>query len=625
MAEARPKWSVRGLARWEIALALLILAEVALRFMTFAYGFIVDDSAWYATMAESLLRNGEFVVPWAESTVYTQHFPPAYPAFMALVFALLGPSMTAFEVTGVLGTLFLAGAALFTTWDLYGRRPALAVTAVVLAIPELVLLDRRGLSESFVAAWFALTIWAIVRSLERPKFIVLGGLFAAMGYLSKASMGPFFILAGFAGLAWRFYYVRWRVFTDRWYLAGAAVFASAVLLWAGRNVARHGWPNWETQRHASDAMRYLFSESPWPLLVGESLLAATIVLGLIALPFWPGLKAAARRVREESTSALWLAVLTPTLVAVFFVAAFAAIEHYPSILRNNVVIRYVVTPIVPLLWLGMRAMDLADPLPTGARVDDARVPRREAVFLWSGVALVAVALATQPTYQAVSFVRAYVPVALVLAGLVVMMVARAYAWRASSRKRADGSLAWRAEPVEPTLRPIGVALGLFVVGFVAARWLYADVFFFFVAAAVGALAPRDRDRALAVALVLFGACLFGASAELPVQPVVDDIVAAAPADATVSVLRGKEIYLWPFLPEDVPVVPESRGPTFIVRYGPEADPPVPDGYHLLREYPVVRHYAPGSFVEYEVEKLMGVDPQLDPIVGVRLYERNPTS
>ncbi len=60
-----------------------------------------------------------------------------------------------------------------------------------------------GFAEALVAMLFVLTVWAILKSLKRTRYIVWAGLFAGLGFLAKASLGYFFF-AGLAGLLWRF-------------------------------------------------------------------------------------------------------------------------------------------------------------------------------------------------------------------------------------------------------------------------------------------------------------------------------------------------------------------------------------------------------------------------------------
>src|SRR6267143_1686047 len=67
--------------------------------------------------------------------------------------------------------------------------------------------------------------------------MMLAGIFAGITYLTKGVMGWFFIVGGLAGLAWRFYYMRWKVFSDRYYLVAIGIFGAFVGFWSARNLA----------------------------------------------------------------------------------------------------------------------------------------------------------------------------------------------------------------------------------------------------------------------------------------------------------------------------------------------------------------------------------------------------
>src|SRR5581483_9000275 len=247
-----------------------------------------------------------------------QHFPPLFPAFVALFFLPSGPSLAALKAANLAAALLFVLVAFLATRDLYGRAKGLAVAAIAACCPILVGFDALGLGETLVATVFALTIWAIVKSLDAPRFILFAGLFAGLGYLAKASMGPFVLLAAGAGLAWRVSYVGWGVLRDKLYLAAGGLFALVVAPWIARNVLRHGNP--DTQPYATDALRSLFANEPWPLLLASSLAACALVIALLALPFLPGVRASWRKLRDPRVSALWMAVATPTLVAVLLIA-----------------------------------------------------------------------------------------------------------------------------------------------------------------------------------------------------------------------------------------------------------------------------------------------------------------
>src|SRR5207249_2886917 len=102
---------------------------------------------------------------------------------------------------------------------------------------------------------FTLTLLGILKSLQSEPYILVAGLGAGLAYLTRSSIGPFFVVAGLAGLAWRFHYQKWRALANGWYLGAIALFAAPVLWWANRNVTTFGgYPAWEAPWGASGGL-----------------------------------------------------------------------------------------------------------------------------------------------------------------------------------------------------------------------------------------------------------------------------------------------------------------------------------------------------------------------------------
>lgn len=600
-----------GLEAFEQAALALALGGLAMRLPSFWNGLLVDDAAWYATMAESLLRHGEFLVP-GQDGAYTHHFPPAYPALLALAFLVAGPSLAAIALTNLVVAFGFVSVAFLTTRDLYGRRRAFAVAAVAACFPLLIEFDAMGLSETLVATFFALTIWGILRSLDKPRFIVVAGAAAGLGYLTKSSMGPFFLLAGGAGFAWRFAYARWAVFRDRDYALAVLVFLAFVAPWTWRNLARHG--SWETQPYATHALRLLFSDGAWWSLVPLAFAVGVGTLAVFALPFLAHVRASLRLAREERTSALWMAVVTPTLVAAFFVAAFSFTEGIDFV-QNTLVSRYVVAPLVPLLWLGMRGLDLAPRLPEGARDASGRAPtlaRRHARLAAAGVLAIALGVALDPTYQIASTGRALVVLGATVVGVALLFAARASWWAAVARDAA-GERSWRIAPAAADGRGALVGLGVLAVGWAAAFAFSAAYLPFFLAAGAAALVPDTRGKVLAVAIVLLSASLSGAYARYPSEDLARDAAALVGADGTVAFLGDRPAFVWPFLPDEVRLVDAAESPDAIIELparSSEASPP--PGYTVASRHDIDIIYAPGSRLSLLIEQTLDPDAPMPP-------------
>lgn len=601
------------LSRFEKMALALAVGGVLLRLISFSTRFIVDDTAWYAVMGRTLDLHGEFTIPWSPGTVYTQHFPPLYPAVLALFFLPFGPSMAAIAAANLFGAALLTVVAFATTADLFGRRRGFAVAAVAATFPILVGYDALGLSETFVTALFALTIWAILKSLDKPKFIVLAGLFAGLSYLSKASMGPFVLLAGAGGFAWRFYYVKWRVFQDKHYLAAAALFGLIAAPWLARNWIR--FHSLDSQPHATQAIRELFTLHAWWGFLLQALVVTLLALLAFVLPFTSGVRASWASIREEKTSGLWMAVVTPALIAIFFVAAFGASEGI-EILTSNLVDRYVITCLIPLLWLGMRTLNFDEP---ADKVENSEVPRRERILRYSGLTVLALALALRPTTSVLTTARILVLFGSCLAAYILLFVARGYHWSSSSRAKGSAT-SWRAQVIGPQIGAPMLAFPLILLAFVLDS---RQIILFAVGAALLMATPRGRVVALCVAFLAAG--LSGSGLPLPAEETARDVNALAKFGDTVAAMDGGEKFVAPFVRADIPMVSQDKNATFLIEL-PTRERVAPEGYHLVKVYDAVHKYGPGTVASRTVERWITGDiltPYFAPMAY--LYEKNTTA
>lgn len=373
-------WGVVGLG-----IVLRVVAAV-----TTVVGY---DGAMYLAMGRAFADHGEFWLPfgdpWAspEAPAFSHHYSPLWPMLLGSSFAAFGGSVLVAKVLSLLTGVGLLAVAYVATRDLYGRSTALAVTACLSVYPEFILDVGRLYSENLTMMLFVATIWAILRSLKDPRFMIAAGLFAGLAFLSRGALGYFFVLAGVAGLGWRLRYVGLRVFRDKSYLAGIGVFAVSVGLWSSRNLLRFGFPNWETSVYVSREVSSAFGE-PGAYL-GQVLLMGlflTLLLLAVALAFLPEFLRSLRAIRREEESGLWLAVVLIPFLAAFIVAALALVENTgwaPLFWRDR--IRYVVYALFPLLLIPLRGILILPWKMRGAVVDSVlwRFSRRR--FLAAGV------------------------------------------------------------------------------------------------------------------------------------------------------------------------------------------------------------------------------------------------
>jgi 4-amino-4-deoxy-L-arabinose transferase-like glycosyltransferase len=345
----------------------LVAAGVAMRL---AAPFFMDlrmDGDTYAAMGHALAQGHGFLLPWGDVTTWdctgpqqAHHYPPAYPAYLGAVYALFGFGLWQTKWAAVLMSLAALAVVFACTQDLLGRARAWLVTALVAVEPHLVWATGTNFSENMVLLFFALTMWGILKGITEQRFIIVAGLAAGLAYLTRAGMGSFFILAGAAGFAWRFHYMRWQVLRNRSYLLAIAIFLGCVGLWALRNLAAFGWPHWETSSYQAYTQDFAFAHAALfarGLLLKAPLFAAFALAYM--LPLAPEVRASLRRWREERESALWLAIVLVVVIGWVLASMFWTYEQYDVWWLDNH--RYAVIALLPVAWMAVRHADLRAP------------------------------------------------------------------------------------------------------------------------------------------------------------------------------------------------------------------------------------------------------------------------
>jgi dolichyl-phosphate-mannose-protein mannosyltransferase len=381
---------------WRDLLIGLVSIGVLLRVVGLFTGFVAADASVYAVMGESLLTSGEFIVPLGEwysdnwAPAYSHHYSPAYPTFLAPFLAAAGLTSFAVRFAAFVSAILLLVVAYLTTRSLYGTDKALLVTAVVAVDPVLVASAAVGYSEGFLTLFFVLTMWAILKSLKDERYMLLAGLFAGIAYLTKGVLGWFFLIAGIAGLAWRFHYLRWRVFRQVHYLAAIAIFGGFVALWSLRNLVRF-WDGsavslltaWQSSAYFAGATNEAL-HSPGDLLF---ILAVRIPLyaGLFLFlgAWWLKELRGSLTLSDEHNSGLWLSVALVYLLAWLISGVLWIHERGPIFWLDQT--RYVVMGNVVILWLVVKDASI-----------QGRIFRRKYVAMVAVLLTVAVLVLVQP-------------------------------------------------------------------------------------------------------------------------------------------------------------------------------------------------------------------------------------
>lgn len=369
-------------------LTITFLATIIIGFGVFTYlNFTateanydwMHDGLLYQQMGQSWLVNREFIV----DGVYTHHFAPVYPIYLSLFYIVLPVHLGTQVAVEIIFSLSITGV-FIATKKLYGAIPALISTGLVITIPTFLFSTSRNYSEPMVLILYTLTIFFILESLkpEKGNRIILAGLLAALGFLTKASLGYFFILTGVAGFLWRFYYMKWRVFKNRNYLAAIGVFLTLVLAWTARNIALF-WDGTflglfsaaQPSQYLNDAVIHAFTKDFGGFLV-EFWFFAALSAFFLAPYVWvlsPHVKKALGKIRDERISCLLLAITLPILIglamgAVDFIYENEWMPHYwityypvsQVHYLTSTLIRYLFIAIVPLSWLAYEVAGKAE-------------------------------------------------------------------------------------------------------------------------------------------------------------------------------------------------------------------------------------------------------------------------
>jgi 4-amino-4-deoxy-L-arabinose transferase-like glycosyltransferase len=349
-----------------VAYALVGLG-VVLRILAIAWVPVASDAAEYAVLARSILLGNGMWLPWGEQWELdawigapSHHYPPLYPAYLVPFLAVFEFGPLAPQVASLTAGLVLLGTYHRLTARFFGPERAIWFTALLALDPVLLVTTGTGYAENLVTLLFVATIAAILMSLRRPRWILVAGATAGLAYLTKSSVGPSFLVAGLAGFAWRFHFVRWRVFRDRAYLAAIGLFGGIVGAWALRNVGVFwdGTPEglltaWQTSEWFARAFdEALAQPSDLLCILGARLPFYAGLLVLVAGPWWREI----RRLpflRDESASALGLAVGLTYVLAWLISGIFWVIERSPVFWAD--MSRYVVFANPVVWWMAAKA------------------------------------------------------------------------------------------------------------------------------------------------------------------------------------------------------------------------------------------------------------------------------
>src|SRR2546426_5987626 len=148
---------------------LLVLLALSPPFLFAKLGmpFLDPDEGLYATIAQEMLRGGDWVIPHMNALPYLEK-PPLYFWLTALTFWGLGPSEWATRLPSALASL----GTVVLTWRigrrLYGARAGLMAGLAVATLVGNALYVRKASTDQLFVFCLTLAMYGFLRDAERP-------------------------------------------------------------------------------------------------------------------------------------------------------------------------------------------------------------------------------------------------------------------------------------------------------------------------------------------------------------------------------------------------------------------------------------------------------------------------
>lgn len=269
------------------------------------------DAAMYAAIAKTVLATGDPIRLTLNGRPYANK-PPLFFWLAALADRVLGASaFAAMLVSGLLGianVLLLYAICRDMGFD---SASAFAAAVAYVTTPEVVHWTRGVHLESLLTLWLLVGIFAAYRSVRRERAILLLGLAAAGGWMSKGPQG-LFALPVAPLLWWRDGVLRARLLS-RWTLGALLIAVAVVGPWTWARIAAD----------ADFADVYFRGQVAGALVTEHATRRGTLwYFAKLAETYWPWLPFAlagvvllARRARADLAARTWLAFGTVVLAA----------------------------------------------------------------------------------------------------------------------------------------------------------------------------------------------------------------------------------------------------------------------------------------------------------------------
>ena len=305
---------------------LVILLALSLLFFLPKLGmpFLDPDEGLYATIAQEMLGDGDWVIPHVNGLPYLEK-PPLYFWLTALAFRVAGPSEWATRLPSALAAL----GTVILTWRvgrrLYGARAGLLAGLVVATVVGNALYVRKASPDQLFVFCLTLAMYGFLRDAEHPSRgrarFLLCYLGAALGVLAKGLIGVVFplLIVGLGMVVAR--RLSWRELN---LARGAAVFALVAVPWhalvAWRSPALFGFYVVDNQLlRFLDARGYIEDD------VSSSTLGFLVASFIWAFPW--SVFSLARGKADASPHARWRPFILIWLVVVVGLFALSRFKH----------------------------------------------------------------------------------------------------------------------------------------------------------------------------------------------------------------------------------------------------------------------------------------------------------
>lgn len=327
--------------RWGAGLALALGLMLRLDAIRSNMAFMGSwcDGADYWDLAKNLARGWGLVTTDGVCGLPpgpSHHFSPLWPAVESLFIRALGPELATAQVAAFSMSLGMVAIVYWTTRDLFGDGAALLVAAAQSLEWSSMYFGSLNFAENLLIAMLALTLWALLRSVrDGPRWTVAAGAFAGLGYLTKAEMSYFFLLAIAGGVAWRLLHGGRRALFNRHYALGALAFLAFFVPWSVRNLwlfwdgtAAGLVESWQTAPLIGDMIQSAAGRPvAWMRATAEIVPVTVLGVAVSTLPLLPSLRLARLRVRDEGLSLLWISAAVLVFIGLAMAGVFRLVEH----------------------------------------------------------------------------------------------------------------------------------------------------------------------------------------------------------------------------------------------------------------------------------------------------------